>query len=171
MYAAMRDYDGRGPKTMLLELVMRRLKAEEPQGIIARVYAGHMTVSQVASLSALVSEAAARGDEVAVKILNEKGNILGGLVVSAAAQLRMLDARFGFSLNGGVFKAGKPLLGPLEAEVRASAPLARLAEPKLPPACGAVVLLLRRAGVKVDGRLVARMRSSLKGAGPRARAR
>ncbi len=171
MYAAMRDYDGRGPKTMLLGLIMRRLRAEEPQGIIARVYAGHMTVSQVASLSALVSEAAARGDEVAAKILNEKGKVLGGLVVSAAARLGMLDARFGVSLNGGVFKAGKPVLGPLEAEVHAAAPSARFVEPRLPPACGAVVLLLRRAGVEADGRLVGRMRSSLKRASARTRAR
>jgi N-acetylglucosamine kinase-like BadF-type ATPase len=162
LYSAMRDYDGRGPKTRLLALLMRRLGTDEPQGIVARVYAGHMTVSQIASLSALVSEAADGGDEVALQILREKGRVLGALVVSAASRLGMLETRFGVSLNGGVFKSGQPVLGPLEDTVRAAVPLARLVEPKLPPACGAVVLLLRRAGVDVDGRLVARMRSSLK---------
>jgi len=168
MYAAMSDYDGRGPKTMLLALIMRKLGADEPQGIIARVYAGHMTVSQIASLSALVSDAADRGDEVAAGILKEKGRILGGLVVSAASRLRMLDTRFGVSLNGGVFNAGRPVLGPLEETIRAAAPLADIVEPKLPPACGAVVLLLRRAGVDVDAQLVAQMRSSLRGESARA---
>ena len=167
LYAAMRDYDGRGPKTALLRLIARRLEVSEPQGIIARVYAGHMTVSEIASLSALVSQAADGGDGVAIEILSEKGRILGELVVSAASKLDMLGARFGVSLNGGVFKAGWPILGPMEESIHAAAPRAEVVEPKLPPACGALVLLFRRAGVEVDGRLVARMRSSLKTASAR----
>jgi len=160
LYAAMRDHDGRGPKTALLGLIMRRLGVSEPQGIIARVYAGHMAVSEIASLSTLVSEAADGGDEVALRILGEKGRILGELVVTAASRLGMLNTPFGVSLNGGVFKAGKPVLGPLEERIRAAAPRAGVVEPRLTPACGALVLLLRRAGTKVDGRLVSRMRAS-----------
>jgi N-acetylglucosamine kinase-like BadF-type ATPase len=162
LYSAMRDYDGRGPRTRLLRLIMEKLEVSEPQGIIARVYAEQMPVSEIASLSSLVSQAADAGDEVAMEILNDKGRILGELVISAASRLEMLGERFGVSLNGGVFKAGRPILGPLEERVRAAAPLAEVVEPKLPPACGAIVLLLRRAGVDVDGRLVARMQSSLK---------
>src|SRR5712692_3883492 len=60
LYAAMRDYDGRGPKTTLLKLVMEKLGAKEPKGIIAKVYAEGMRVSEVASLSALVGRAATR---------------------------------------------------------------------------------------------------------------
>jgi N-acetylglucosamine kinase-like BadF-type ATPase len=160
LYAAMRDHDGRGPRTMLLKLVMQKLGVDEPQGIIASVYAKHMPVSKVASLSALVSEAAAEGDGVALQVLKEKGRVLGELVVSAASKLNMLGTPFGVSLVGGVFKAGRPLLGPMEDRIHASAPRAAIVEPKLPPVCGAVVLLLRKAGVEVDGRLVARMRSS-----------
>ena len=162
LYAAMRDYDGRGPKTRILRLVMRKFGVDEPDGIIARVYAGHMKVSEIASLSSVVSEAAAAGDEVALRMLGEKAVILGELVVSAASKLEMLESRFGVTLNGGVFRAGQPLLGPLQKRIRADAPLATIVEPALPPACGAVVLLLRRAGVDVDGSLVARMRASLK---------
>jgi N-acetylglucosamine kinase-like BadF-type ATPase len=162
LYAAMRDYDGRSPKTELLPMIMRRLKVRQPQGIIARVYPGHLSVSAIASLSALVAQAADGGDQVAKAILEDKGRILGELVVSAASQLKMLDARFGVSLNGGVFKAGRPILGPMEETIRAAAPRAEVVEPKLPPACGAVVILLKRAGIDVDPRLVARMRSSLK---------
>ena len=85
------------------------------------------------------------------------------LVVSAASKLEMLDERFGVSLNGGVFRAGEPLLAPMRETIRASAPLAEVVEPRLPPACGAVVLLLRKAGVRVDDRVIDRMKSSLKG--------
>jgi len=162
LYAAMRDYDGRGPKTTLLKLVMKKLGAREPQGIIAKVYAEGMEVSEIASLSALVGRAANEGDEVAVGILREKGAALGELVVSAASKLKMLDTRFGVSLNGGVFKAGQPILGPLMETIRWAAPSARVVEAKLPPACGAVVMLLRRARGEVGGGPVARMRSSLK---------
>jgi len=167
LYAAMRDYDGRGPKTSLLKMVMEELGAKEPQGIIEKVYAEGMKVSEVASLSALVGRAANEGDEVAVEILREKGAILGELVVAAASRLGMLDTHFGVSLTGGVFKAGPPVLDPLKETIRWAAPLATIVDAKLPPACGAVVLLLRRARVEVDDRLVARMRSSLKRAGAR----
>jgi len=169
LYAAMRDYDGRGPKTALLRLTMRKLDVTNPQGIVGRVYAGHMAVSKIASLSALVSEAAEGGDEVALHILREKGGILGELVVSAASSLGMLSKPFGVSLNGGVFTAGRPVLGPLEERIRAGAPRAAIVEPKLAPACGAVVLLLRRAGAEVEGRLVARMRSSFERQSERSR--
>jgi N-acetylglucosamine kinase-like BadF-type ATPase len=169
LYAVMRDYDGRGPKTGLLRLITKRLEVREPQGIIARVYAGHMAVSEIASLSALVSQAAEVGDGVAIEILSEKGRILGELVVSAASKLDMLGTRFGVSLNGGVFKAGWPILGPMEESIHTAAPRAEIVEPKLPPACGALVLLFRRGGVKVDGRLVARMKSSLKSASARSK--
>jgi len=160
LYAAMRDYDGRGPKTALLNLVMQKLGVDEPKGIIARVYAEHMPVSKVASLSTLVSQAAGEGDAVALQVLKEKGRVLGELVVSAASRLKMLDTPFGVSLVGGVFRGGRPILGPMEERIHASAPRAGIVEAKLPPVCGAVVLLLRRVGVEVDGELVARMRSS-----------
>jgi N-acetylglucosamine kinase-like BadF-type ATPase len=160
--AAMRDYDTRGPKTELLRLIMERLKVDEPQGIIARVYAEKMEVDEVASISTLVSRAAEGGDAVALGILNDKGGILGELVVTAASLLSLLKTPFGVSLNGGVFNAGEPILNPLRETIRASAPLAKLVEPKLPPACGALVLLLRRAGVDVDDRVVSRMALSLK---------
>jgi N-acetylglucosamine kinase-like BadF-type ATPase len=162
LYAAMRDYDGRGPKTRLLKLVMKKLKVGEPQGIIERVYAQEMRVSEIASLSELVGHAANGGDEVAVEILKEKGSVLGELVVSAASKLKMLDTRFGVSLHGGVLKAGQPILDPLKETIRWAAPLARIVDAKLPPACGAVVMLLRRAKGEVSGKTVARMQASSK---------
>ena len=67
---------------------MRKLEVSEAQGIIARVYAGHMTVSEIASLSTLVSEAAGGGDGVALEILKEKGGDPRG-----AGGLGRLEAR------------------------------------------------------------------------------
>jgi N-acetylglucosamine kinase-like BadF-type ATPase len=143
LYAAMRAYDGRGPKTSILGLIMEKLEVDEPQGIIARVYAGHMSVSTIASLSVLVSRAAGRGDEVARDILIEKGEILGELAVSAASKLGMLDDAFGVTLNGGVFRAGPVLTGPMEETIHEAAPSARIVEPRLPSHGGAVVLMMR----------------------------
>lgn len=161
LYAAMRDYDRRGPRTKLLELLMAKLKVSEPQGIIERVYADDMAISEIASLSTVVSEAANDGDRVAKRMLEEKGKILGELVVSAASNLRMLRTRFGVSFNGGVFRAGEPLLRPLEQTILSSAPFAKLVEAKLPPACGAVILLFRRARLAIDTAVIGQMQSSL----------
>ena len=164
LYAAMRDYDGRGPKTKLLRMIMARMRVDEPQGIIARVYAEQMSVSEVASLSSVAGEAARAGDPVARAILREKGEILAELVVVAASKLKMTRSKLGVSLNGGVFNAGEPILGPLVKAIHASVPKAHVVEPKLRPAFGAVVLLLRRTGVDVDAPLVKRMRETAPGA-------
>jgi N-acetylglucosamine kinase-like BadF-type ATPase len=161
LHAAMRDYDGRGPKTALLQLIMRRLKVTKAQGIIERVYVGGMSPSEIASLAILVSEAAAAEDAVALRILAEKGRTLGELVVSAASKAGLLGAAFGVCLHGGVFRAGKPIVAPLEGTVRAAAPSARIVEAELPPACGAVLLSMRRERMKVGSDLTERMRSSL----------
>lgn len=170
LYAAMRDFDGRGPKTSLLPLLMRRLKVARPQGIIARINVDGMSVPEIASLSTLVSRAASDGDPVAMRIFATKARDLGELVVSAASRLGMLGTRFGVHPHGGVFKAGPPILGPLKETIRASAPRAELVEAKLVPACGAVVLLYREAGIEVDGKTVARMSSSFKRASEKSQA-
>jgi N-acetylglucosamine kinase-like BadF-type ATPase len=160
LYAAMRHFDGRGPDTYLLGLLMKRLKVEEPQGLIERVYVQQMGVPEIASLCTLVGRAAVHGDRVAQGILEEKGEILGELVVTVASRLGMLSKPFKISLNGGVFKAGTYLIGPLKTMIRASAPLARIVRPELSPECGAILLVLEKAGLSVDRRVVARLRSS-----------
>lgn len=162
LYAAMRAYDGRGPQTRLLRMLMKRLKVDEPQDLIEKVHLQGMGIADIASLCTVIGRAALDGDAVSQSILKEKGRILGELAVVVAAKLGMLGEPFEVSLNGGVFEIGRPVLVPLLDTIRASAPMARMTSPKLPPACGAIILLLQREGLSANRRLVSMMSSSLK---------
>lgn len=158
LYAAMRAHDARGPPTMLLERLMERLRVDEPHGILERVYVEKMGVTQIASLCTVVARAAADGDQVALRILQEKGRALGELVVTAASRLNLVKEAFRVALNGGVLNAGRLIRAPLVKTIRAYAPSARLFKPTLMPPHGAVILLLLRAGLSVDGAVLSRMR-------------
>lgn len=162
LYAAMRAYDGRGPWTSLLGILMEELKLNEPQDLIERVHLDGMRVTDIASLCTLVGKAALDGDKVSREILKEKGLILSELVMTVAKRLGMLDDSFSVALNGGVFKIGRPILVPLVGALRASAPLSRVTSPRLSPACGAIVLLFQKEGSNINSRIRRLMSSSRK---------
>jgi hypothetical protein len=73
----------------------------------------------------------------------------------------MQDEIFDLFLVGGVFKAGRPVLGPLQAELRSRAPKARKRKPRLPPAVGAVLMALDAAGIPIGPRQLRRLPSTL----------
>lgn len=162
LYAALRAYDGRGPRTKLLSLLMKRLNANEPQDLVEKVYLRSMGVAGIASLCTVVGSAALAGDAVSRSILSEKAKDLGELAVTAAARLGMLREPFRVSMSGGVFSIGRPLLGPLKTTIRASAPRAKMVALRLPPVCGAIVFLLQREGRAVDSSTVQRLSSIVK---------
>ena len=165
LYAAMRDYDSRGPSTTLLARLMRRLRAKEPQGLIERVYLGAMSVTEIAALCEVVAEAASAGDGVSRKILREKGALLGELAVTVGRELGLDAPRI--ALFGGVFKAGRPLLDPFRKSVKEASPGARFVASRLTPACGGVVLLLQRTGKRIEPDVLRRMAAASPGSSGR----
>jgi N-acetylglucosamine kinase-like BadF-type ATPase len=165
LYAAVRQYDGRGPDTLLLGMIMERLSLDYPRGLVERVYVDQMSVSEIASLCTLVAAAASKGDFVARRILRERGLLLAELALTTASRLGILEFEFKITLHGGVFKAGSFLTEPLRQAIAESAPLAKVVEPVLRPECGGIVLLMQRRGAPISRRLLATMKSTRAKAG------
>lgn len=99
--AALRDYDGRGPRTQLLSKIMRALKLPD----ITRVILKPLTPQEIAALFPLVLAAARRQDDVARDLCEKAGQDLAELAVA-------LIRRFGWQRRvvpvicaGGVFRA------------------------------------------------------------------
>jgi hypothetical protein len=68
-------------------------------------------------------------------------------VAAVIAQLRWPDGPVAVGPVGGVFEAGRTILGPLADALARTAPSAVLVPPRLEPAAGAVLLAMRAAGV------------------------
>ncbi len=93
--------DGRGPATSLTERLVQHFELREPHQLIARIYDPAMTKASLARLSILATEEAARGDAVALSILDSAASSLAELGVAAARKLALLDG-LPLVLTGGL---------------------------------------------------------------------
>jgi N-acetylglucosamine kinase-like BadF-type ATPase len=146
LQAALRAYDGRGPRTRLLALLLAHL-GEWP-AIRRRVY-GEGGRAAVASLVPLVAQAARGGDAVARRILADAGRALAELALAVARSLEMTRTRFSLYPVGGVFAVGRQIREPFRAALRAQVPHCRIRAPIFPPVIGAVLLAMQGAGLPV----------------------
>jgi len=144
----LRSYDGREMKTLLTEKIMKMLKLRVEEDLMQRVYAERMSISEIAAVAPLVTEAADEGDAVAKRILTEAGRELASYAIAIAKALGMENEDVEIYMTGGVFKAGGHVLKPFEEEIRKIMPKARLASPKFEPAMGAAFLALRELSEK-----------------------
>lgn len=69
--AAVKSYDGRGPKTVLEDLVVKHYKLKAPEDLIGYVYRSGAGKKEIASLTTAVNEAFSKGDEVSGQIIKE----------------------------------------------------------------------------------------------------
>ena len=99
--AIARAADGRGPHTLLSELILAHWGLQQPGELIPHVYQQNLPYAQVAALTPLVSQAAEQGDAPAAAILQEAGAQLAEAV--AAVQRRLgLQGEIPAALGGGV---------------------------------------------------------------------
>jgi N-acetylglucosamine kinase-like BadF-type ATPase len=137
--SAVRALDGRGPDTLLRDLLFSRLGISSMAQLISLVYERPMPKEEIASFASLVDAARARGDAVAQRILEQAAGELS-LAARAVAKKLELAERFSVVLAGGVFKATPTLAA--EMARRLELPLARLVSLDREPAHGAVLLAL-----------------------------
>lgn len=160
--AALLEYEGRGPSTMITRLLIEKLNAKTPDEIIWHVYTRGMSIVEFARLAPLVTEAAVKGDEVAMRILCDAGKELANTVSGVIKRLGMESDKFPIGLIGGVFKAGGLVTKPLEEKVRTVAPKAYLTSPRFPPVAGSSLIALEKAGVEIDDELLSSIERTLR---------
>src|SRR5258706_2415013 len=102
--AVIQAYDGRGPLTLLTELVLDRRGLSSPPELVHSIYRSESPRSEVASLADLVEQAASQGDEVAVAILDEAAKELGRTVAVVYSKLSVSKPQL--MLTGGTVLHG-----------------------------------------------------------------
>lgn len=163
LHAVYRAELGIDPPTLLSE---RLLAATGEPGIEAIL---HRTTRRdgrdtrlAATLAHVLLDAAEEGDQTALDLVRRHGAALGRTALAAARRVGIRDDRYTLALAGGVLRhPGAVLRESIVATVRAEAPGVVVAESRLEPAAGAVLLALDAAGIPVDATLVGRLRDTM----------
>jgi N-acetylglucosamine kinase-like BadF-type ATPase len=140
LQAVARAADGRAAQTALVAPCLEYFKVNAVEDLSTAIYAPSMTNERIAGFGRHVLEAAARGDEVAGRIVEEAGRELGQAAAAVVRQLRMERESFQAACVGGVFKAGELVLEPLRETLGRTAPRAYFAPPQHPPAHAAALM-------------------------------
>ena len=105
--AVMQAYDGRGPSTLLTELVLEHRGLSEPPELVRNIYGAESPQLDVASLAGLVEQAADQNDAVAIAILEESARQLSKSLSSVYPKLD--SSAIPLILSGGVILHGEKL--------------------------------------------------------------
>ena len=143
--AVVREFDGRGPQTLLTDLVLSEMRLASPPQLIHAIYVRGLHRYAIASIAPTVQQAADRGDAVAAEIVERAA---AELVAAASSVVRRLDMRgdaFPTILAGGIFRGLPSLVDKVAAGLAEIAPRSDVQQLTVEPALGAVTLALAAA--------------------------
>ena len=144
--AVVRQFDGRGPETMLTEMVLADMRLGSPRDLVHAVYAGGLHRYAIAGIVPVVQRAADDGDAVAADLIERAGMELSAAAASVITRLEMRGERFPTLLSGGVFRGVPSLIPLVERRLAEVAPRSDVRQLDVDPAMGAVTLALATAG-------------------------
>ena len=141
--AAFRVHDGRGPETLIHDLVNEKL-GKSIQDAMPDIYddrtGGRAFIAQFASV---IFEARKLGDELANQIYDQHSDALADMTFAAE---RFFDSRFPVVMNGGLFSAYPEWIQTVSEK---SSPQAEMIRASVPPVYGSVVEAMWLAGIPV----------------------
>jgi len=101
LVAVVRAADGRGPQTMLLELILEHWQIRDVSGVLAEVYANGGT-AKIARLSSIVFMAARAGDIVAQRIVQCAVDELALVAATVGQKLHLMEQGLPLALGGSL---------------------------------------------------------------------
>jgi N-acetylglucosamine kinase-like BadF-type ATPase len=157
--AAVRSEDGRGPHTLLEQLVPAHFRVETPSALARAMHFGTIDRRRVAELAPLVVETAAR-DRVADSIVERLVEEIVALARAAVMRLGLLDEPVEVVVGGGMMRgADDALLARIQDALHEVGPRLTLRRTTSPPIVGAALLGLDVVGAPKEAQV--RLRSEL----------
>jgi N-acetylglucosamine kinase-like BadF-type ATPase len=145
LVAVVRQFDGRGPATLLTDLVLAQMGLASPRELIHAVYEGGMQRQAMAGMAIVVERASQSGDAVAREILSRAAGELAGAAASVVARLGMRGDVFPTVLAGGILRGIGSLADEVALRMAEVAPRTEVIRLEVEPAAGAVTIALRLA--------------------------
>src|SRR5262245_2526986 len=139
--AAIRARDGRGPRTLLEELVPAHFGMSRPTAVMEAVYVGRLEYLRMSEVAPLVFKAAAAGDRVAAQMIDAMAEEVVATANAAIRRLHLTRRDVHVVLGGGVLRAADAkLIDHVTSGIREVAPEARVMRLEAPPVLGAGLL-------------------------------
>jgi N-acetylglucosamine kinase-like BadF-type ATPase len=103
----MRSYDGREAKTLLVPMLLEKLRLESPEELVDYVYRSGAGKKEIADLAKLADEAYAQDDVTAYEILSDAAEELFLLARSAIIRLRLEERPARLAACGSVLEKSR----------------------------------------------------------------
>lgn len=143
--AVVRQFDQRGPATLLTDLVLKQMQLTTPAEVIHAIYDRGLQRHSIAAIADVVQRANEAGDAVAAEILDRAAAELATAAASVVTRLGMRGDVFPTVLAGGIFKGIPSLVAGVTARLAEVAPRSDVRRLETEPARGAVTLALAAA--------------------------
>jgi N-acetylglucosamine kinase-like BadF-type ATPase len=143
--AVVRQFDQRGPATLLTDLVLKQMQLSTPAEVIHAIYDRGLQRHAIAGLAGVVQRATEAGDAVAGEILDRAASELAAAAASVVTRLGMRGDVFPTVLAGGIFMGIPSLASGLMTRLAEVAPRSDVRRLEVEPARGAVTLALAAA--------------------------
>ena len=136
LVAVMRQFDGRGEKTLLTKKALDHYDLSAPDDLIAKIYQEH---ADIASFAPKVFEAEFERDRLAHLILLKNASELADHV-RVLTMLSKPKRKLPVSLMGGLLESENVYSKMVKEKIKASLPQVVVQKPKFPAAFGAAIL-------------------------------
>ncbi len=139
--AAIKDSEGRGPKTLLTDLIAEQLGSPgDLRGAIFRIYGqkAMSPVACVASCAPVVSMAAEAGDEIALQILRETGKVLADQLIAVVRKFE-LPKNLPITISGSVWRSHRSLFDEFAETLRDFGMECEVTIPAFEPIVGVII--------------------------------
>jgi len=143
--AVVRQFDHRGPTTLLTDLVLEQMQLTTPAELIHAIYERGLQRHAIAGIADVVQQATDAGDAVAAEILGRAAGELAAAAASVVTRLGMRGDVFPTVLAGGIFRGIPSLAADLATRMAEVAPRSEVRRLEVEPARGAVTLALAAA--------------------------
>jgi N-acetylglucosamine kinase-like BadF-type ATPase len=147
--AASRARDGRGPRTVLEEVVTSHFGMRRPVDVVEAVYLGRIRSRALLQLAPAVMRAADAGDEAAERIVDRLSGEVVDMVRATVRRLRVARQQPDVVLGGGLVRSrSKRFHRGVRQGVEEAAPGARVIILREPPVVGAALIGLDAIGAQ-----------------------
>jgi N-acetylglucosamine kinase-like BadF-type ATPase len=162
LIAALKDLDGRGPRTQLRTHFEKRYELSSIDLIISQIYSDKIDRTELASNAPAVFAAAEQGDEAARGIVESAGREIGKLVAAAAKRMGREGGHVAVALIGSVFNQRGTLLPFMREEALKVVAQADFIDPRFEPAIGSSLLGLQKEGIAITAELLDKLEKALR---------
>ena len=151
LWHAIRDEDGRGPRTKLREGVAAHYGLPTVTDVVIGIHQCRIDETSLRELAPVVEACAADGDEIATRLVNKLADQIAILALTSMRKLGLTALPTPVILGGGLMTAGDPLLmDGIRDAITKEAPQAAIRVVDVSPIAGAALLGLDKMGATPD---------------------